>query len=71
MALDNKNIGALFLNNKNGDPSRPDLRGSIRINGITFNLSGWEATAKKSGKKYIRLEADPAPQASENASNEI
>jgi uncharacterized protein (DUF736 family) len=63
MERSNNNIGALFPNSKGEDPSRPDFRGSININGATYSLSGWERLAKKTGKRYIRLEVDPSPEA--------
>ena len=58
---DNKNIGALFYNNSDADPSRPDFRGSIKIDGKVYSLTGKLLLAKKTGKQYIRLEVDSTP----------
>jgi uncharacterized protein (DUF736 family) len=46
--------GALFPNDKGDNPSRPDWRGSVVINGVKYSLSGWDNTSKK-GDPYKGL----------------
>jgi uncharacterized protein (DUF736 family) len=46
--------GALFPNDKGDNPSRPDWRGSVVINGVKYSLSGWDNISKK-GDPYKGL----------------
>jgi uncharacterized protein (DUF736 family) len=52
--VDNEMKGALFPNDKGDNPSRPDWRGSVVINGVKYSLSGWDNTSKK-GDPYKGL----------------
>lgn len=59
MSYDNTNSGILTRNDKGDNPSRPDYRGSINIDGVDYWLSGWikvgrEGT-KLAGEKYMSL----------------
>lgn len=61
--FDNSNRGALFLNDKEGNPNRPDFRGNIKLvvpldevidNGdgtvtIARYISAWQETSDKVG----------------------
>ncbi len=62
---DNNMTGALFPNDKDGNPKRPDLRGSIEIDGAKFWCSAWTHTADKgkhAGKKFLSLKLERAEQ---------
>jgi|TARA_R100001510_G_scaffold48117_1_gene45724 uncharacterized protein (DUF736 family) len=52
--MDNEMKGALFHNDKGDNPSRPDMRGEVTINGTKYSLSGWNNTSK-GGKDYVGL----------------
>ncbi len=52
--MDNEMKGALFPNDKGDNPSRPDWRGSVVINGVKYSLSGWDNISKK-GDPYKGL----------------
>jgi uncharacterized protein (DUF736 family) len=54
MEYDNKNRGALFKNDKEGNDARPDYKGSTDIEGVKYFVSAWISTAK-SGQKYMSL----------------
>jgi hypothetical protein len=57
--------GFLYPNRKAGNPARPDLRGTIDLDGVTYDLSAWRQTAKTSGVAYlslaVRRSEDPEP----------
>jgi len=60
---DNTNSGILTKNDKGDNPSRPDYRGSINVNGADFWLSAWikdgrEGT-KLEGQKYLSISVKP------------
>lgn len=55
MAYDNKNKGALFINEKKRNDKDPDRSGNINIEGVDYWLSGW--INEKDGKKYLTLAA--------------
>jgi len=56
--FDNTNSGALFKNDKEGNESRPDYKGSINVDGVDFWISSWLKTSKK-GVKYMSLSVQP------------
>jgi hypothetical protein len=70
MAYDNTNSGLLARNDKQGNDSRPDYRGSINVDGTEYWLSAWIKTGrdgtKLAGQKYMSLSVQPkdAPAAS-------
>jgi hypothetical protein len=60
---DNTNRGLLSRNDKQGNESRPDYRGSINVAGVEYWLSAWikegrEGT-KLAGQKYMSLSVQP------------
>jgi single-stranded DNA-binding protein len=60
---DRTNSGLLARNDKQGNESRPDYRGSINVNGVEYWLSAWikqgrEGT-KLEGQKYMSLSVQP------------
>ncbi len=65
-----ENSGLLAKNDKQGNDSRPDYRGSINVDGTEYWLSAWIKTGrdgtKLAGQKYMSLSVQPkdAPAAS-------
>lgn len=60
--FDNTNSGALFKNEKEGNPKRPDYRGSLNVNGDEYWLSAWLQEAKHgkhAGKLFMSLKVEP------------
>ena len=60
---ENANRGILARNDKQGNESRPDYRGSINVAGVEYWISGWlregrEGT-KLEGQKYMSLSVQP------------
>lgn len=55
--------GSLFKNDKGDNPSRPDYRGDICINGQVYSLSAWikdgRPGTKMEGRKFMSLSAQP------------
>ena len=55
--------GSLFKNDKGENPSRPDYRGDICINGQVYSLSAWikdgRPGTKMEGRKFMSLSAQP------------
>ncbi len=47
MAYDNTNSGLLAKNDKQGNESRPDYRGSINVDGREYWLSAWIKTGRE------------------------
>lgn len=56
---DNTNTGALFKNDKQDNPKRPDYRGQINVGGTEYWISAWLRTSKKDGKKHMGLSVQP------------
>lgn len=46
--------GSLFENDKAGNDARPDMRGSVTIDGTKYSLSAWH-NESKTGRKYTSL----------------
>lgn len=44
---DNNMTGALFVNDKAGNPKRPDYKGNLEINGQKYELAAWVRTPRK------------------------
>lgn len=63
MSYDNTNSGILTKNDKQGNESRPDYRGSINVDGREYWLSAWLKTGrdgtKLAGQKYMSLSVQP------------
>lgn len=55
MAYDNNMSGVLFANEKDGNEKRPDYKGTVTINGQSYDLAGWKRTSSKSGKSFLSL----------------
>lgn len=56
MAYEHKDgQGSMFLNEKQND-RQPDYKGTIVINGTTYEIAGWERTSQR-GSSYISLQA--------------
>jgi hypothetical protein len=60
---DNTNSGLLAKNDKQGNESRPDYRGSINVDGREYWLSAWikqgRDGTKLAGQKYMSLSVQP------------
>jgi len=63
MNYDNTNSGIITRNDKQGNESRPDYRGSINVEGREYWLSAWIKTGrdgtKLEGQKYMSLSVKP------------
>jgi hypothetical protein len=63
MSYDNTNSGLLAKNDKQGNESRPDYRGSINVEGREYWLSAWikqgRDGTKLAGQKYMSLSVQP------------
>ena len=55
--FDRSMTGALFLNDKTGNPNRPDWRGHLEIDGLHYWASGWERKTVK-GDMVISLKLE-------------
>jgi uncharacterized protein (DUF736 family) len=55
---DNTDRGVLFKNDKQGNESRPDYRGTLNVNGQDFWISAW-VKSSKAGNKYMSLSVQP------------
>ena len=49
--------GVLFRNEKGDNQARPDYRGSIKINGVEYELAAWLKQSRDGSKKYMSLAA--------------
>ena len=54
MTYDNTNRGVLFVNGQKKSEKSPDYSGSLDVNGIQNNLSGWKKQSKK-GTTFLSL----------------
>lgn len=50
--------GSMFVNDQNGNPNRPNYKGSIMINGQMYWVSGWLKTSQ-GGQQYISISVQP------------
>lgn len=55
---DNTNRGVLFSNDRKQNDKQPDYRGTLDVNGVQHQLSGWIKTSKK-GTKFLSLQLTP------------
>lgn len=53
--FNNELRGALFKNDKQGNPARPDYRGNCEINGQRYRISAWLRQAKSTGATFMSL----------------
>lgn len=52
--------GALFKNDKGDNQNRPDYRGDITIDGVTYELAAWIRPMKSdASKRFMSLSARP------------
>lgn len=52
--MENKELyGVMFPNTKTSEKA-PDLRGSVKIGGVDYEVAGWKRTSKAGGK-YLSL----------------
>ena len=49
---DNNMRGVLFPNDKGDNPKRPDMKGSLEIDGTKYFVSAWNKTSQK-GQDFI------------------
>lgn len=56
---DNTNRGVLFKNDQNGNPKRPQYRGSLNVGGTDYNISAWIKESRKDGSKFMSLSVEP------------
>lgn len=54
---DNRNSGALFKNDKQGNEKRPDYNGSINVDGRDYWISAWLKEGQKG--KFMSLSVKP------------
>lgn len=60
--------GSLFPNDKSDNQSRPDMRGTVTIDGTKYSLSAWNNTSK-GGKDYMSIKVSEFQERSQAASN--
>ncbi len=58
--FDNTNRGVLFINDQQGNDKRPNYRGTVNVDGIEFNISGWKKVSKK-GTTFLSLSVERKP----------
>ena len=52
------NTGALFINHKRDSEKHPSMKGSCRIDGFDYWISGWTKQTE-AGEKYLSLAFNP------------
>lgn len=52
------NSGALFVNDKGENESRPDRTGDAMIDGVMYRMAGWVNTSAN-GKQYLSMKFTP------------
>ena len=57
MTFDNTNSGILSRNDRKEQPTHPDFKGSINIEGVDYWLSGWIKERKDGSGKFFSLSA--------------
>jgi len=52
--------GALFKNDKQDNPARPDYRGDIMLGGVLYEVSGWiKPLPSDASKRFMSLSGKP------------
>lgn len=57
---DNTNTIVLFQNDKDGVEKRPDMRGKVNIDGVTYRVSVW-MKQDRNGNDYLQGKVDETP----------
>jgi hypothetical protein len=59
--------GSLFTNDKGDNPSRPDYRGDIMLDGVVYEISGWiKPLPSDPSRRFLSLAGKPkAPRQSQ------
>lgn len=60
---DNNMTGVLFVADKEGNPNRPDRKGSCEIDGVKYWVSGWDKQTKRGDT--ISLKFEPSKKAAD------
>ena len=55
------NSGAIFKNDKEGNPARPDYTGNAEVDGVDYWLSAWIKEGKKGKFMSLSFKAKDAP----------
>ena len=55
---DDTNRGAMFDNDKAGNPNRPDYKGTINVEGTEYRISAWHKKSR-GGVPFISLSVQP------------
>lgn len=50
---DNTNRFVMFKNDQGGNPARPNMRGTLNVDGVEYNISAWTKASKKDGSKFL------------------
>ncbi len=53
MPYDTDNTFTLGVNDKGGNPKRPDYRGKLHIGGKTYRISAWLRTRQSDGEQFL------------------
>ena len=54
--FDNNMTGVLFVSDKEGNPNRPDRKGSCEINGVKYWISCWDKQTKRGDTLSLKFE---------------
>lgn len=52
---DETNRGILSRNDRKEQPTHPDMKGTINVDGVEYWLSGWTQTRKDGSGKFLSL----------------
>lgn len=52
---DETNRGILSRNDRKEQPTHPDMKGTINVEGVEYWLSGWTQTRKDGSGKFLSL----------------
>ena len=55
--MDNEMKGVLFKNDKGDNEKRPDIKGELTIDSVTYQLAAWKNTSAN-GNVYYKLKAE-------------
>ena len=55
---DNKNRGALFIEQEKSNERAPDMKGPINVSGQEYQLAAWKQETKD-GRKYLSITIEP------------